>query len=97
MNREYLGINHMDQELMHDHFELAAYETLRDIGPAFNSGPLYHRDPARHDVGTTLTPNQGRRLFVFEKAEGVMYHYGRWRALNDEQKVRLRIEGPLSS
>lgn len=90
VNKEGLSAKEMDRELMHDHFELAAYQALGNIGPIFNSGPLYHRDPVRHDLGVILAPNQGRRLFLFEKAEGEMYHYGRWRALNGEQKVRCR-------
>ena len=72
---------------MHDHFELAVYEALEPLGGVFGCGPLYHRDPVRCDDGILLTPNQGRRLFLFEKADGDMYHYGRWRALDERQKV----------
>lgn len=73
---------------MHDYFELAAYKALERLGPPFNCGPLYHRDPVKHVYGHALIPNQGRRLFLFEKAEGEMYHYGRWRALTAQNKVR---------
>lgn len=96
VNREGLGAKEMNRELMHDHFELAAYQALRNIGPIFNSGPLYHRDPIQHVVGTVLTPNQGRRLFLFEKADGEMYHYGRWRALKEKQKVSCGMKSLLS-
>lgn len=80
----------MNQQIMHDHFELAVYKALGDLGGVFKCGPLYHRDPVKCALDNVLTPNQGRRLFLFEKAEGDMYHYGRWRALSDEQKVRAK-------
>lgn len=78
----------MEKQIMHDHFELAAYDALYPLRSPLSCRPLYHRDPKKSD-GALLTPNQGRRLFLFEKAEGETYHYGLWRGLNPYQKVRV--------
>lgn len=91
MNRGCFDAEAMNQQVMHDHFELAVYEALESLGGVFGCGPLYHRDPVRCDDGNLLTPNKGRRLFLFEKVEGDMYHYGCWRALDEKQKICLLI------
>lgn len=86
MNRTACDRKAMEKQIMHDHFELNTYGALSSLGPPFNCPPLYHRDPVKSD-DSILTPNQGRRLFLFAKAEGETYQYGQWRALNAQQKV----------
>lgn len=80
----------MKQQIKHDHFELATYSVLVTLGSPFSCKPLYHRDPIRKPrlFSFANSPDiSGRRLFIFAKAEGEHLHYGRWRALEDEQKV----------
>lgn len=86
MNKPGFDVNAMSNQIKQDHFELAAYDALAPLGKPFNCRPLYHRDPKKSD-DTLLTPNQGRRLFLFQKAEGDTYDYPRWRALSAQQKV----------
>lgn len=86
MNKPGFDSNAMEKQIQQDHFELAAYDALVPLGNPFHCRPLYHRDPKISD-GSVLTPNQGRRLFLFEKAEGDTYDYPRWRALSSQQKV----------
>ncbi|KAI9902384.1 hypothetical protein N3K66_001736 [Trichothecium roseum] len=84
----------MKQQIKHDHFELATYRVLVTLGSPFNCEPLYHRDPIRKSRSLSFTHSpdiSGRRLFIFAKAEGEHLHYGRWRALEDEQKDCLLI------
>ncbi|PNY29795.1 Uncharacterized protein TCAP_00295, partial [Tolypocladium capitatum] len=81
------------KQLWHGHFELATYDALQPLAGAFSRRPLYHRDPVQPGGGYVLTQPQGitgRRLFLFEKAEGERYDYVRWRALSSEQKVRWK-------
>lgn len=91
MNRSGFHGKAMEEQIMHDHFELDVYDALFPLGPPFSCRPLYHRDPVKSD-GSMLTPNQGRRLFLFEKAGGETYHYVPWRALNARQKVRHVVD-----
>lgn len=67
-------------------FEVAVYELLRSEPNILASRLLYHRIPVQH-VGPRLDPPQdiaGRRLFLFERAEG---ENNVWRDLSSEQKV----------
>jgi hypothetical protein len=79
----------MEEQIRHDHFELDVYGALAPLGAPFNYGPLHHRDPKKSAVDGILTPNQGRRLFLFEKLAGETFHYGHWRALDAQQKVGI--------
>jgi len=71
-------------------FEVAVYELLRSEPNILASCLLYHRVPVQHD-GPRLDPPQdiaGRRLFLFEKAEG---ENNVWGDLSSEQKVRAYV------
>lgn len=68
-------------------FEVAVYELLRSEPDILASRLLYQRTPIQH-VGPRLeTPQDiaGRRLFLFERAEG---ENNVWRDLSSEQRVR---------
>lgn len=86
MNKPGFEVDAMARQIQQDHFELAAYNALAPLGTPFNCRPLYHRDP-KPSEDDFLVPNQGRRLFLFQKAEGNTYDYPRWRALTAQQKV----------
>lgn len=86
MNKPGFDFRAMEKQIKQDHFELAAYDALAPLGKPFNCSPLYHRDPKMSD-STGLASNQGRRLFLFEKATGDTYDYPQWRVLNAQQKV----------
>lgn len=90
MNKPDFDSNAIDKQIKEDHFELAVYDALVPLGDPFNCRPLYHRDPKRSD-GSVLASNHGRRLFLFQKAEGETFDYPRWRALNNRQKVRPSV------
>lgn len=71
-------------------FEAAVYELLRSEPNILASRLLYYRIPVQH-VSLRLDPPQdiaGRRLFLFEKAEG---ENNVWRDLSPEQKVRAYV------
>jgi hypothetical protein len=68
-------------------FEAATYELLRNQSEIRASCLLYHRAPVQH-VGPRLgVPSDlsGRRLFVFQRAEGVN---NVWEELSADEKVR---------
>ena len=89
MNKPGFDSDAMERQIKQDHFELAAYDALAALGKPFNCRPVYHRDPKKSD-DHALAPNQGRRLFLFQKAGGDTYDYPRWRALTPQQKVDLK-------
>jgi len=69
-------------------FEVAVYELLCSDPNILASRLLYHRIPVQH-VGLRLDLPRGlvgRRLFVFERAEG---DNNVWGDLSSEQKVRV--------
>ena len=79
-------------------FEVAVYELLRSEPDILASHLLYHRIPVQK-VGPKLDLPQdiaGRRLFVFEKAEG---EHNVWYDLSPEGKVRANLSSyaPLNS
>ena len=77
-------------------FEIAVYELLRSEPNILASRLLYHRIPVQH-VGPRLNlplDIVGRRLFLFEKAEG---ENNVWRVLSSEQKVRANVSNMLYS
>ena len=77
-------------------FEVAVYELLRSEPDIMASRLLYHRIPVQH-IGPRLDPPKdiaGRRLFVFEKAEG---KNNVWYDLSPEAKVRANVSRLLHS
>jgi len=68
-------------------FEVAVYELLRSEPNTLASRLLYHRIPVQHDVPRVDPPNDiaGRRLFLFERAEG---ENNVWGSLSPGEKVR---------
>ncbi|KAF4119353.1 hypothetical protein GMORB2_4872 [Geosmithia morbida] len=76
-----------------DAFELAAYNALYALGEPFDCRPLYSRDADTAPAHAPVAPNQGRRVFVFVKADGHPYRYGHWRELTAEQKAWERTLG----
>ncbi|KAK3369872.1 hypothetical protein B0H63DRAFT_514128 [Podospora didyma] len=69
-------------------FEAAVYELLRPEAEILASRLLYHRFPAQHPGTKLETPQDlaGRRLFLFETAEG---ENNVWWDLSSEQKAHL--------
>lgn len=67
-------------------FEVAVYELLRSNTDILVSNLLYHRIPILHDGPKLHRPHDiaGRRLFVFEKAEG---ENNIWNDLDSQQNV----------
>ena len=67
-------------------FELAAYELLKSQPGILASRLLYHRIPVQHPGPRLLIPQDimGRRLFVFEKANG---EKNVWKELRSDAKV----------
>lgn len=67
-------------------FEVAVYQLLRPEPSIPTSHLLYHRIPLQHASPRLHRPQDilGRRLLVFEKAEG---ENNIWRDLTSEQKV----------
>lgn len=67
-------------------FEAAIYELLRSESNIRASHLLYYRVPVRHPDPRLAIPSDlaGRRLFVFEKTEGVN---NVWADLNANSKV----------
>ena len=86
MNKPGFDSTEMERQIRHDHFELDVYDVLFPLGGPFCVKPLYHRDPKKTN-DTVLTPNQGRRLFLFRMREGETFTYVHWRALDSKQKV----------
>ncbi|KAG9257194.1 uncharacterized protein F5Z01DRAFT_696657 [Emericellopsis atlantica] len=92
LNKTGFDAHAMVEQMMHDRFELDAYDALSVLGYPFDCRPLHHRDPIRAGSDFYQT-NQGRRLFLFQKAGGFTYDYPRWRILNTRQKVWERSLG----
>lgn len=67
-------------------FEAATYKLLRDESDVRASRLLYFRAPVQHPGPRISTPTDlsGRRLFVFERAEGVN---NVWEELSADHKV----------
>ncbi|UNI13915.1 hypothetical protein JDV02_000610 [Purpureocillium takamizusanense] len=93
-NRAYRGSITQQLQLLNSQFELDVYRALVPLGSPFNCGPVYHRDPVLAAARSTSSVRgvSGRRIVVFERAEGEKYDYVRWRALSAEQKSRLLRE-----
>jgi hypothetical protein len=93
INKPGYHVEAMEEQVMHDHFELATYDALEPLGGPLQCRPLYHRDPVKsskkQDHSDQCRGIGGRRLFLFQKAKGEAYDYGRWRALNNDQKVGI--------
>lgn len=71
-------------------FEAAVYKLLRTEPNILVSHLLYHRIPVQH-VGPRFDPPRdiaGRRLLVFEKAEG---EKNIWWELSHDEKVRTNV------
>jgi len=68
-------------------FEAAVYDLLRSEANILVSRLLYHRIPVQHDGPKLDRPQDiaGRRLFLFEKAEG---DKDIWYELRPEEQVR---------
>ncbi|KAI6783965.1 uncharacterized protein J7T54_001841 [Emericellopsis cladophorae] len=92
LNKTGFDAHAMVAQMMHDRFEIDAYDVLSVLGYPFDCRPLHHRDPIRSGSDFYQT-NQGRRLFLFQKAGGFTYDYPRWRILNTRQKVWERSLG----
>ncbi|KAK3987618.1 hypothetical protein QBC44DRAFT_270819 [Cladorrhinum sp. PSN332] len=70
------------------HFEMAVYNLLRSEPGILASRLLYGRAPAQYEKPGLAIPHDliGRRLFVFEKAEGVN---NAWEDLTSDNKLLL--------
>lgn len=75
-------------------FEIAVYELLRSEPNILASRLLYYRIPAQHVSPRLDIPQDiaGRRLFLFEKAEG---ENNVWQDLSSEQKVRANVSNNM--
>ena len=71
-------------------FEVALYELLRSEPNILASHLLYHRIPVQHVCPRHDRPQDiaGRRLFLFEKAEG---ENNVWYDLSPGEKVRVYV------
>ena len=71
-------------------FEVALYELLRSEPNILASHLLYHRIPVKHVCPRLDRPQDiaGRRLFLFEKAEG---ENNVWYDLSPGEKVRVYV------
>lgn len=69
-------------------FEVAVYRLLRSEPGIMVSRLLYHRIPAEYPCHSLDPPQDitGRRLFLFEKAEG---EKDVWRELSPDQQVQF--------
>lgn len=78
----------VESQVAEVNFEVAVYMLLRSEPRLMVCRLLYHRIPVEH-VGHSLDPPQditGRRLFLFERAEG---EKDVWRELSPDQQVHI--------
>lgn len=77
-------------------FEAAVYQLLQSESNGFTSRLLYYRIPMLHEGDRHCIPQDiaGRRLFLFERAEG---ENNVWHDLSPEEKVlSLSLLGKIS-
>ena len=76
----------IDQQVPEVEFEVATYELLRSQPTVLASRLLYHRLPVEYLPPHVEIPKEiaGRRLLVFERADGVTLD---WRTPTADQKV----------
>lgn len=77
----------IERQVPEVHFEAACYNLLRDEKDIRASRLLYYRAPILHPAPRDTIPTDllGRRLFIFERADGVN---NVWEELEPENKVR---------
>jgi hypothetical protein len=77
----------IERQVPEVHFEAACYNLLSDEADIRVSRLLYYRAPIQHPAPRDTIPTDilGRRLFIFERADGVN---DVWDELEAENKVR---------
>lgn len=80
----------MHKQISDVEFEAATYELMLNVPKVLASHLLHHRTPVQHEGPRRQPPLDilGRRLFLFEMAEG---RNNVWRDLGAEDKVTFLI------